>query len=116
MAYASFSDIAGSGGAGLLGANAGVAGYATIDNTTLPAVGDAASGGPTRTSLTASVGPAAVAGLTYRINDRWHLHGSYGWSRVDTTLTADTDGVIRTSRIRFGPQALIISVGYSFGR
>jgi outer membrane protein len=70
----------------------------------------------TRTSLTASVGPAAVAGLTYRISDRWHLHGSYGWSRVDSKLTADTDGVIRSSHLRFGPQALIISIGYSFGR
>ncbi|MGD0501832.1 MAG: OmpW family outer membrane protein [Steroidobacteraceae bacterium] len=90
--------------------------YTTFYDRDSTAAGNAASGGPTRTSLTASLGPAAVAGLTYRISDRWHLHGSYGWSRVDTNLTADTDGVIRTSRIRFGPQALIISIGYSFGR
>ena len=62
------------------------------------------------------MGPAAVVGLTYRITDRWHLHGSYGISQVKTNLTADTDGVIRTSRISFGPQALIVSIGYSFGR
>jgi outer membrane protein W len=62
------------------------------------------------------VGPAATAGLSYRITDRWHLHGSYSFSRVKTDLTADTDGVIRTSRISFAPQALVISIGYSFGR
>jgi outer membrane protein len=90
--------------------------YTTFYDRDSTAAGNAASGGPTRTSLTASVGPAAVAGLTYRISDRWHLHGSYGWSRVDSKLTADTDGVIRSSHLRFGPQALIISIGYSFGR
>jgi outer membrane protein len=90
--------------------------YTTFYDRDSTSVGNAASGGPTRTSLTASVGPAAVVGLTYRITDRWHLHGSYGISQVKTNLTADTDGVIRTSRISFGPQALIVSIGYSFGR
>lgn len=90
--------------------------YTTFYDRDSTSAGNAASGGPTRTSLTASVGPAAVVGLTYRITDRWHLHGSYGISRVKTNLTADTDGVIRTSRISFGPQALIVSIGYSFGR
>jgi hypothetical protein len=33
---------------------------------------------------------------------------------VKTNLTADTDGVIRTTRISFGPEALVVSVGYSF--
>jgi hypothetical protein len=33
---------------------------------------------------------------------------------VKTDLTADTAGVIRTTRISFGPQALVFSVGYSF--
>jgi outer membrane protein len=78
------------------------------------AAGNAASGGPTRLSLTSSVGPAVTGGVTYRITDRWHLHASYSWSQVKTTLTADTDGFIRTSRISFGPQALVISGGYSF--
>jgi outer membrane protein len=90
--------------------------YTTFYDRDSTSAGNAASGGPTRTSLTASVGPAAVVGLTYRITDRWHLHGSYGISQVKTNLTADTDGVIRTSRISFGPQALIVSIGYSFGR
>jgi outer membrane protein len=90
--------------------------YTTFYDRDSTAAGNAASGGPTRISLTSSVGPTATAGLTYRITDRWHLHGSYSFSRVKTDLTADTDGVIRTSRISFAPQALVVSVGYSFGR
>jgi outer membrane protein len=88
--------------------------YTTFYDRDSTAAGNAASGGPTRLSLTSSVGPAVTGGLTYRISDNWHLHGSYSWSQVKTNLSADTDGVIRTSRISFGPQALVISVGYSF--
>jgi outer membrane protein len=90
--------------------------YTTFYDRDSTAAGNAASGGPTRLSLTSSVGPAVTGGLTYRISDRWHLHGSYSWSRVKTDLTTNTDGVIRTSHINFGPQALVVSVGYSFGR
>jgi len=78
------------------------------------AAGNAASGGPTKLSLTPSVGPAVTAGMNYRITDNWHLYASYSWSQVKTNLTADTAGVIRTTRINFGPQALVVSVGYSF--
>jgi hypothetical protein len=52
--------------------------------------------------------------VNYRIAGNWHLYGSYSWSQVKTDLTADTAGVIRTTRISFGPQALVLSVGYSF--
>jgi outer membrane protein len=88
--------------------------YTTFYDRESTAQGNAASGGPTRLSLTASVGPAVTGGLTYRINDRWHLHVSYSWSQVKTDLTADTDGFIRTSHISFDPQVLVISGGYSF--
>jgi outer membrane protein W len=64
--------------------------------------------------LTSSVGPVVTGGVTYRISDRWAAHASYSWSQVKTNLTADTDGIIRTTHISFGPQALIVSVGYSF--
>jgi outer membrane protein len=88
--------------------------YTTFYDRDSTAIGSEVSGGPTRLSLTASVGPAATAGVTYRISDRWAAHASYSWSQVKTNLTADTDGVIRTTRISFGPQALVVSVGYSF--
>jgi len=88
--------------------------YTTFYDRNSTAIGNAASGGPTRISLTSSVGPAVTGGLTYRISDSWHLHASYSWSQVKTRFTGDTDGFERTSHISFGPQALVISGGYSF--
>jgi outer membrane protein len=88
--------------------------YTTFYDRDSTAAGNAASGGPTKLSLTSSVGPVVTGGVTYRISGRWAAHASYSWSQVKTNLTADTDGLIRTSRISFGPQALIVSVGYSF--
>jgi len=76
--------------------------------------GDAGLGGPTRLSLTSSLGPAATAGLGYNVSGHWHLYTSYSISRVNTDITADTDGVVRTTHIRFGPQAWVVSAGYSF--
>jgi outer membrane protein len=78
------------------------------------AQGNAASGGPTKLSLTSSVGPAGTVGLAYNIAHNWNLYGSYSISQVKTKLDADTAGVIRTTHISFGPQALVVSVGYSF--
>jgi outer membrane protein len=78
------------------------------------AQGNAASGGPTKLSLTSSVGPAGTVGLAYHIAPNWNLYGSYSISQVKTKLDADTAGVMRTTHISFGPQALVVSVGYSF--
>jgi outer membrane protein W len=55
-----------------------------------------------------------TAGLSYRLADRWHLYGSWGASKVNTRLTAETAGVLRTSHIEFNPQAMVISIGYAF--
>jgi outer membrane protein len=78
------------------------------------AQGNAAQGGPTKLSLTSSVGAAGVVGLGYHIAGHLNAYASYAWSQVNTRLNADTAGVIRTTRIDFGPQALILAVGYSF--
>ena len=78
------------------------------------AQGNAANGGPTRLSLTSSVGPAATAGLSYEVSGHWHLYTSYSITRVNTDITTDTGGVERTARIKFGPQAWVVSAGYSF--
>jgi outer membrane protein len=83
------------------------------DRVSTPA-GDAAIGGPTRLSLTSSVGPAATAGFNYSFAPNWHLIASYSISKVKTHLTADTAGVERSTIINFGPQALVVAVGYSF--
>jgi outer membrane protein len=78
------------------------------------AAGNAASGGPTSISLPPSIGPAITAGLSYEVADRWHVYASYSVAQVNSKLTADTAGMIRTSQVRFWPNALVISVGYSF--
>jgi outer membrane protein len=88
--------------------------YTTFYSRRSTAAGNAASGGPTRISLTSSVGPSATVGLSYRLSDRWGLYASYSITRVRTHLTADTAGAIRTTTISFGPQALVVSAGYSF--
>jgi outer membrane protein len=88
--------------------------YTTFYDRDSTAQGNAASGGPTKLSLSASVGPAATMGLAYNISGNWHLYGSYSASRVNSNLVADTAGVIRTTRIKFGPQALVLALGYSF--
>ncbi len=78
------------------------------------AQGNAALGGPSRLSLTSSVGPAGTVGLSWNISGHWHVYTSYSISRVNTDLTADTAGVERTARFKFGPQAWVLSGGYSF--
>jgi outer membrane protein W len=60
------------------------------------------------------VGPVGTVGLDYHIANNWHLYASYSASQVKSKLRADTAGVIRTTHISFGPQALVVSVGYSF--
>jgi len=88
--------------------------YAAFYDRDVTAQGNAASGGPTKLSLTSSVGPAGTAGLAYNIGGNWNLYASYSISQVKTKLKADTAGVIRTSHLSFGPQVFIASVGYSF--
>ncbi len=78
------------------------------------AQGNAASGGPTKLSLTSSVGPAGTMGLAYHIANHWNAYASYSISQVKTKINADTAGVIRTTHVSFGPQAFVLSVGFSF--
>jgi len=61
-----------------------------------------------------SVGPAATVGVGYHVAGPWHLYASYSIARVNSDLSADTAGVVRTTSIKFAPQVLILSVGYSF--
>ncbi|HUN25740.1 MAG TPA: OmpW family outer membrane protein [Steroidobacteraceae bacterium] len=78
------------------------------------AAGDEISGGPTQISLPASVGIAGTVGLSYRIANRFHVYASYSASTIRSKLTADTAGVLRTSSISFGPQAVVVSLGWAF--
>jgi outer membrane protein len=75
---------------------------------------EAVVGGPTRVSLTSSIGPTATLGLSYRVAHHWSVYASYSLSRVRTLLTTDTAGVYRFSHVSFAPGALVISAGYAF--
>jgi len=88
--------------------------YTTFYDRTTTAAGNAAFGGPTRLSLSASVGPAATVGVGYHVSGPWHVYASYSIAQVKSDLTANTAGVERTTHISFGPQVLILSLGYSF--
>ena len=88
--------------------------YTRFFSRQITAAGAAVSGGPTSISLPASVGPAVTGGVLYRLNARWHVVASYSVAQVNSRLTTDTAGVLRSSKIHFWPNAVVISVGYSF--
>ena len=88
--------------------------YTTFYDRNTTAAGNAAFGGPTRLSLSASVGPAATVGIGYHVSGPWNVYGSYSIAQVKSDLSANTAGIERTTNISYGPQVLIVSVGYSF--
>ena len=88
--------------------------YTNFDKRTSTATGNALNGGPTNIQLSDSWGLAAQAGLDYRINDKWSVHGSVATAQVKTTLTATTSGAARVMDITFHPVVVTVSVGYAF--
>jgi outer membrane protein len=88
--------------------------YTTFYDRQVTPAGQQAIGGPTRLSLTASVGPVGTVGIKYQSRDRWQVIMSYNISQVDSNLKTDTSGEIHTTRVHFGPQALVVAAGYSF--
>lgn len=88
--------------------------YTSFYDRQVTAAGSAVSGGPTRLSLTSSVGPVGTIGLKYQPRTHWQVIVSYSISKVDSDLKADTAGEIHTTHVKFGPQALVVAAGYSF--
>jgi outer membrane protein len=88
--------------------------YTKFDSRQVTAAGDAISGGPTSLSLPVSVGPVANVGLSYHPFERFVVNASYSASWVNTRLTTDTAGILRTSHVEFNPRALVVAVGYQF--
>jgi len=88
--------------------------YTKFIDRQISAGGAAVSGGPTSISLPVSVGPAVTAGVTYRWTDRWHFTASYSLAQVNSKLTTDTAGVVRSNEVHFWPNVVVVSVGYSF--
>jgi outer membrane protein len=88
--------------------------YTRFYSRQVTAAGDQVSGGPTSLSLPASVGPVGTVGVSWRVLDRVvvNLSGSASW--VNSRLTTDTAGVLRTSHVEFNPRAIVLAVGYKF--
>ncbi len=76
--------------------------------------GENISGGPTSLSLPVSVGPVLNAGVAYNPSPRVSVILSYSGSWVNSRLTTNTAGVLRTSHVEFNPRALVVAVGYRF--
>ena len=59
------------------------------------AANDAINGGPTRIKLTDSWGLAWQAGVSYKIDKKWSVSGTYTSADVKTTVTTNTLGIER---------------------
>ncbi len=88
--------------------------YTSFYDRKVTAIGQQAAGGPSRLSLTSSVGPVGTIGLKYQPATHWHVNVSYSISSVDSNIKLQTADVVRTARVHFGPQALVVAAGYSF--
>jgi outer membrane protein len=88
--------------------------YTKFESRQVTAAGDAISGGPTSLALPASVGPVINGGVAYHPFDRVTVIASYSASWVNSRLTTDTAGILRTSHVEFNPRAIVVAVGYSF--
>lgn len=76
--------------------------------------GNIATGGPTKISLSNSVGPAAQVGASYKLDDRWSICGSIVVAKVKSDLTVTTGSIERTTTIDFRPVVYTLALGYSF--
>lgn len=88
--------------------------YTKFYSRQVTAAGDQISGGPTSLSLPVSVGPVGTVGIAWQPLNRVVviLSGSASW--VNTRLTTDTAGILRTSHVEFNPRAAVLAVGYQF--
>ena len=84
-----------------------------MDNISTDA-GNAANGGPTKDTLSNSVGPAATAGLLWNLGKGFEMTASYSFARVKSNFSSDTGGIIRTTSIDFHPTTWVVAVGYNF--
>lgn len=88
--------------------------YTAFEGRQSSPAGDAVGGGPTSIDQTASVGPAATAGLKYSFSPNWHVAVSANYAVVKSDITLTTAGVDRTTHVTFDPFAAIVAIGYSF--
>ncbi len=77
--------------------------YTKFYSRQVTAAGQEISGGPTSLSLPVSVGPVGTVGVAWQPFNRVVviLSGSASW--VNTRLTTNTAGILRTSHVEFNP-------------
>ncbi|MFZ6639926.1 OmpW/AlkL family protein [Undibacterium sp. TC4M20W] len=78
------------------------------------AVGNIATGGPTKIELKDSVGLAGQVGVNYHFNDRWFVSASIAAAKVKSDMTATTGSIERKTSIDFRPVVFGVALGYSF--
>ena len=96
--------------------------YTKFTNAKSTPSGNAASGGATEIKLKDSIGLAAHAGLTYKVDKSWQVTGTLAYADVRSDLTATTQArgttgpvtIVRTTTIDFRPLVYTLSVGYTF--
>lgn len=88
--------------------------YTQFFDATSTAIGNIATGGPTKIELKDSYGLAAQAGVNYKLNDRWSVCATIAAAKVKSDMTATTGSIQRTTTINFRPVVYGIGVGYSF--
>lgn len=88
--------------------------YTMFDQASSNALNNQINGGVTNAKLSDSWGLAAQIGASYKLSGPWSLNASISTADVSTTLTTNTLGLERKTKVRFQPAAYIISLGYSF--
>ncbi|MBC3919415.1 outer membrane beta-barrel protein [Undibacterium sp. CY18W] len=88
--------------------------YTQFFDATSTAVGNIATGGPTKIDLKDSFGLAGQVGISYKFSDRWSVNASIAAADVKTDMKATTGSIERKTTINFRPVVYGLCVGYSF--
>ncbi|HTY51237.1 MAG TPA: OmpW family outer membrane protein [Steroidobacteraceae bacterium] len=88
--------------------------YTTFYDRQVTGGGDQITGGPTKLSMTASVGPAGTVGINWNPWGGLDLNLSYSASMVNSTVSTDTAGIVRSTKVQFLPAPIVFSVGWRF--
>lgn len=86
----------------------------TFKATSTPAGVAALNDGPLSIKLGNSVGAAAQAGVTYRIDEHWSLNAAWTIVQVKSEMVATTAHSVQRATFRSTPTAFLATVGYSF--
>lgn len=88
--------------------------YTSFYNREVSAAGEAIVGGPTSVSLSHSMGPAATAGVAYKLPHHFQVMASYSYAQIKSDFVANTSGIVRSTSVNFHPSTWVVGAGYSF--